>query len=93
LGVAVAGAGGINAKLDRFAHPGAGLGPANALPKKLIFMGKYLGHIRNAADPGVDPEVGATWQIQRSTGLEFVYVACSFISAVHARETGQAPKI
>jgi len=93
LGVALAGAHGINAKLGRFAHAGAPPLPANALPTKLIFMGKYLGHIRNAADHGVDPEVGATWQIQQSTGLEFVYVACSFISAVHAREQGQAPKI
>ena len=66
---------------------------ANALPKKLIVMGKYLGHIRNAADHGADPEVGAARQIQQSTGLEFVYVACSFISAVRAKETGQAPKI
>jgi len=93
LGVAIAGAAGINAKLDRFAHAGAVPVPANALPKKLIFMGKYLGHIRNAADHGVDPEVGATWQIQQSTGLEFVYVACSFLSAVHARQAGQASRI
>lgn len=93
LGVVLGAAPGINAKLDRFAHAGAGLVPANALPKKLIFMGKYLGHIRNAADHGVDPEVGAPWQIQESTGLEFVYVACSFISAVHAREAGQPPRI
>ena len=93
LGVGLGGANGINAKLGRFAHAGAGLVPANALPPKLIFMGKYLGHIRNAADHGVDPEVGATWQIQQSTGLEFVYVACSFISAIHAREAGQPPRI
>ena len=93
--VAVAAAPGINAKLDRLA-PAAGaaaLVPPNALPKKLIFMGKFLGHTRNAADHGVDPEVGAAWQIQPSTGLEFVYVACSFISAVHERERGHAPRI
>jgi hypothetical protein len=93
LGVALGGAAGINAKLDRFAHPGAGLVPANALPKKLIFMGKYLGHVRNAADHGVDTDIGAAWQIQPSTGLDFVNVACSFICAVDARRTGQAPKI
>jgi hypothetical protein len=92
-GVGLVGAAGINAKLDRFNHVGAGLVPANALPKKLIFMGKYLGHIRNAADHGADPEIGATWQIQESTGLEFVYVACSFISAVHSRENGLPAKI
>ena len=29
------------------------------MPKKLAAVGKYLGHVRNAADHGVDTEVGA----------------------------------
>jgi hypothetical protein len=86
-GVNLAGAAGLNAKLDRFAT-------ANALPRKLIAVGKYLGNVRNAADHGLgDPDVGAPWTIQESTGMEFVYVACSFINAVTAREQGQPPKI
>lgn len=84
--VNVAGAAGINAKLDRFSA-------VNALPRKLIAVGKYLGHVRNAADHGIDPDVNASWTIQESTGMEFVYVACSFISSVTARENGQAPRI
>jgi len=87
LGVAnVAGAPGINAKLGHFAT-------ANAIPSKLVAVGKYLGNVRNAADHGVDAEVGAAWLIQESTGTEFVYVACSFINAVTAREQNQPPKI
>jgi len=82
----VAGAPGINAKLGHFAT-------ANAIPSKLIAIGKYLGNVRNAADHGVDAEVGAAWTIQESTGTEFVFVACSFINAVTAREQGQPPKI
>ena len=86
-GVNLAGAAGLNAKLERFAA-------ANALPRKLIAVGKYLGNIRNAADHGLgDPDVAAPWTIQESTGTEFVYVACSFINAVTAREQGQPPKI
>lgn len=85
-GVNVAGANGINAKLDRFDQAGV-------LPKKIIFMGKYLGHIRNAADHGVDPEVGASWSIRDATGVEYVFVAASFISAARGREAGIAPEI
>jgi hypothetical protein len=86
-GVNVAGAAGINAKLDRFSA-------AHALPGTLIFMAKYLGHVRNAADHGIgDPDVNGAWTIQESTGTEFVYVACSFISSVTARENGQGPRI
>ena len=86
-GVNLAGAAGLNAKLERFTV-------ANALPKKLIQVGKYLGNIRNAADHGLgDPDVNAPWTIQESTGMEFVYVACSFISSVTARELGQPPRI
>ena len=85
-GVNLVGAAGINSKLDRFAA-------ANAMTRKLVAVGKYLGNVRNAADHGVDPDVGAAWIIQESTGTEFVYVACSFINAVTAREQNQPPKI
>lgn len=87
LGAAgVAQAAGINGKLDRFAQ-------TKALPRKLIHMGKYLGHIRNAADHGVDNDVGAAWAIRDATGLEYVFVGCSFISAVTIREGGRPPEI
>lgn len=86
MGVNVTGANGINAKLDKFLQ-------VAKLPKKLISVGKYLGNVRNAADHGVDAEVGAAWTIQESTGTEFVFVACSFIAAVTSTEKGQPPRI
>jgi hypothetical protein len=86
LTVNLTGATGINAKLDR-------LGTGNTIPKKLIQVGKYLGNIRNAADHGVDPDVGASWSIREATGVEYVLVACSFIAAATHREKGHAPEI
>jgi len=76
MGLNLAGATGINQKLDKFRT-------GNKLPKKVVEAAKYLGHIRNAADHGidVDPDVGDIWYIQVSTGLQYVYVACSFIIA------------
>lgn len=79
--VSLAGAMGINAKLDRLRN-------ARRLPTKLTFKGKYLGHTRNAADHGVDQEVAAAWRITRSTGQEFVFVACSFIGNLMAYREG-----
>lgn len=81
LGVSVAGRHGINAKVDA-------LSQAGQLPTKLKDVSKYLGHIRNAADHGIDAEVGTAWNIRASTGLEYVFVACSFICAVNQRELG-----
>jgi hypothetical protein len=86
LGVNLAGATGINAKLERFKTAGK-------LPAKLVFFGKYLGHIRNAADHGIDADVGASWTIQATTGVEYPFVACSFISAARASEVGSPPHI
>lgn len=81
MGIDLTGANGIIQKLAKFR-----LG--NHLPTKIVESGKYLGHIRNAADHGVDvdPEVGAVWHIQDSTGLIYVYVCCSLISACLERE-------
>lgn len=81
VGVNVTGKNGINAKADELAQQ-------NRLPKKLQNVSKYLGHVRNAADHGIDAEVGAPWNIRTSTGLEYVFVACSFIAAVIERELG-----
>ena len=83
LGVSLVGASGIGQKLDRFR-------PGNHLPKKTVEAAKYLGQVRNAADHGVDadPDVGAVWHIQRSTGVHYVLVACAFIAAALEREAG-----
>jgi hypothetical protein len=81
MGIDLTGANGINQKLDKFR-------PGNHLPKKIVESGKYLGHIRNAADHGVDvdPEVEAVWHIQDWSGIIYVYVTCSMIAACLERE-------
>jgi hypothetical protein len=80
-GVNLTGATGLNSRLDKFRQN-------NILPKKVVEAGKYLGQVRNAADHGVDidPDVGAVWKILDSTGVHYVFVACSFIRACGARE-------
>jgi hypothetical protein len=81
--VNLVGATGLNAKLDRYDQAGV-------LPKKIIFNGKYLGHVRNAADHGVDQEINQPWTIQQLTGLNYVYVALAFVIAVTKRFAGGA---
>jgi hypothetical protein len=56
-------------------------------------VGKYLGHVRNAADHGIDRDVAAQWGIRPSTGIEYVFVACSFIAATTVLELGRPPEI
>lgn len=80
-GVNLGNATGINAKLDRFDQ-------ANSLPKKLIYVGKYLGHVRNAADHGIDTDVDRAWSVQALTGLNYVYVALAFLVGVHKHYDG-----
>ncbi len=83
VGVNLATKTGINSKVNE-------LRTNNKLPSKLVGMNGYLGHLRNAADHGVDPDIGSTWSIGASSGLEYVFVACSFIASVllHERNAG-----
>lgn len=76
------GATGINGKLDK-------LQQQSRLPKKLVFIGKYVGHVRNAADHGNDADIGAPWNICDATGRNFVFVAVSFIRSVIAYKAGR----
>jgi hypothetical protein len=88
LGVDLTGATGIIQKLNQFA------GNPRRLPKKLIHIGSYLGAIRNAADHGPDTDINnASWQIRDATGLEYVFVACSFIAATLGIERHDPPEI
>ncbi|SRR5579871_2448180 len=87
LGVVLTGATGIMSKLQKFENP-------RRLPAKLIHIGTYLGSVRNAADHGTDPQINnARWRIRDATGLEYVYVACSFIAATVAFERGDPAEI
>jgi hypothetical protein len=81
LTVDLSGANGILQKLDKFRAD-------NKLPKKIIEAAKYLGQVRNAADHGVDvdADVNNVWIIQKATGLQYVFVACSFITSALERE-------
>ena len=54
------------------------------IPKKLFNVSKYLGHVRNGADHGADPETGKSWDIDSSTGINYIFVACSFIKSCYA---------
>ena len=81
-GANLQGATGINGKLEK-------LQQQNFLPKKLVFIGKYIGHLRNAADHGIDADVGAAWEISQGTGRNHVFVATSFIRSVVAFRSGQ----
>lgn len=86
--VNVAGANGIIEKLNRFA-----VAPRR-LPRYIVHIGSYLGAIRNAADHGPDADINnQPWEIRDATGLEYVFVACSFIAATIALERGQPPEI
>jgi hypothetical protein len=85
-GIDLTGAHGINAKVQRLAEAGV-------IAPKIAAIGRYLGNIRNGADHGVDPDVGAAWAIRPSTGIEFVYVACSFIAVCRNHELGDPPEL
>jgi len=88
MGVNVTGANGIIEKLTRFG------GTPRRLPRKLIHIGSYLGAIRNAADHGPDGDINnGSWQIRDATGLEYVFVACSFIAATIGIERNDPPAI
>jgi hypothetical protein len=78
-GVVLAGKNGINAKADELCKAGT-------LPRKILNVSKYLGHIRNAADHGIDSDINASWEIRPATGVEYVFVACSFIASTIERE-------
>jgi hypothetical protein len=86
--VNVAGAAGIIEKLNRFAAA------PRRLPRHIIHIGSYLGAIRNAADHGPDADINnQPWEIRDATGLEYVFVACSFIAATIGLERNQPPEI
>lgn len=74
-GVKLERAHGINAKIDR-------LGNEGHILKKHKFMSKYLGHIRNACDHGVDEDIGESWTITEKTSHEYVHVTMSCIANI-----------
>lgn len=69
---------GINAKAEALSR-------ANHLIDKHKFMVKYLGHVRNAADHGIDADIGTQWDVSPKTAVEYVHVAQSVITVIVAR--------
>ncbi|MEM9965678.1 MAG: hypothetical protein AAGC58_10070 [Asticcacaulis sp.] len=76
------GATGVNGKLDKLQQQGK-------IPKKLLNIGKYLGHVRNAADHGNDADVGAPWQITGATGRNYIFVVTTFVKCMIAYRAGR----
>lgn len=77
----IAGANGINAKMDR-------LRQAGHYPPKLLNVCKYVGHVRNAADHGADADINAPWSISAQTGRNYVFVAATLIRSMLAHRSG-----
>lgn len=77
----IAGAHGINAKMDR-------LVTAGHYTSKLQNVSRYLGHLRNAADHGIDTDINLAWDILPQSGRNYVFVAAAFIRAMMTRRNG-----
>lgn len=76
LNVQLNNAHGINAKIDRITQAGH-------LSDKHKQICKYLGHIRNACDHGIDQQIGQAWSISQETGVEYVHVALSAMKSIY----------
>tara|TARA_R110002072_G_scaffold33205_41_gene100668 strand:- start:2188 stop:3144 length:957 start_codon:yes stop_codon:yes gene_type:complete len=66
---------GLNAKVEVLKNAGH-------IPPKLVNASKYLGHIRNAADHGIDADIGTAWDISDATGRNYVFVSAQFIRSL-----------
>lgn len=73
--VNLANASGINSKVDTISNSGF-------IKTKHKFMSKYLGHIRNACDHGLDGEIGQAWSISPKTSHEYVHITMSCIDVM-----------
>lgn len=64
---------GINSKIDKIANDGK-------MTTKHKFIGKYIGHIRNSCDHGVDTEINQSWNISEQTSHEYVHIVITCIN-------------
>lgn len=83
-GVNVSNQHGVTSKVNTLAGAGH-------IPGKVKAVGAYLGNVRNAADHGVDADIGASWTFAPHTGVEYVFVAVGFIRSCDVIERGDAP--
>ncbi len=69
------GATGINAIIDKLASD-------HKITKKHKFIAKYLGHVRNATDHGIDQDIGTQWKISENSAIEYVHITQTLIVAI-----------
>ena len=86
VGVNVANHHGINSKLE-------GLRQQQQVTTKHLNMGKYVGHIRNAADHGDDAEINAAWQFNPETGYPYTITSIHFIRSMMKRLRNNDPEL
>lgn len=67
---------GINSKLDELSR-------RNILKTKHKFIGKYIGHIRNACDHGNDAEIGAAWDVSHETSRSYPFIVLTSIKNLY----------
>ena len=72
-GVSLSTATGINAKVDML---------QSHIRTKHRNILKYLGHVRNAADHGIDAEIGSSWAVSGETSCIYVHAAIAAIRSV-----------
>jgi hypothetical protein len=86
MAVDVSSAHGLGAKVAKLSDGGK-------IPKKIAAIGRYLGNVRNAADHGVDPEIGAAWLIRDGSGEDYLRVAITFIESCLSYHQGKPPAL
>jgi hypothetical protein len=80
--VNLTGATGINSRIERIRQAGH-------VNDKHLAMIKYLGHVRNAADHGVDAAIGYQWTVTHEGAVEYVRFSTLTITAVVASFSGR----
>jgi hypothetical protein len=76
-GVVIAGKNGIISKANEI------INTRHHLTTKHFGLFEYLGHVRNASDHGMDPNIGAMWTISAETALEYFQVSLSAIRSAY----------
>ncbi len=80
--VNIVGADGVNAKVERLKNDGK-------INKKYYNISKYIGHVRNAADHGLDSEISDEWRISSETAHNYMKVALSFAKHYYESFSGE----
>lgn len=77
VSISMNGANGINAKVEKLKQSGK-------ISTKQYNISKYIGHLRNAADHGIDAEIQGEWIITPETSKIYLSVCLNFIKNYYA---------